>query len=158
MWNIQGHVSQVAIIVILWARSSQTFFCLSRFTPHRQWGSLPTISVARMVVWIVPFHSGPIVPRCILGVCVTLAAQVYGREWMPTASDPRRSGFCAFSKERQPGFPLSIVSMPEVLLHIASPELNGTVPWGLSPKATFVKFTAFLAMDIAILLPAYLHR
>lgn len=51
---------------------------------------------------------------------------------MPAASEPLRSDFLRFFPLKgsdDGGFlSLSIVSMPEVLLHIASPELNGTVP------------------------------
>ena len=42
---------------------SSTLLSPSALLPHTQWGSLPTISVARMVVRIVPFHSALIVPR-----------------------------------------------------------------------------------------------
>lgn len=54
---------------------------------------------------------------------------------MPAASELLRSDFCAFffffcffkGSDSGDFLSLSIVSMPEVLLHIASPELNGTV-------------------------------
>lgn len=53
--------------------------------------SLPTISVARMAVWIVPAHSAPFVPRCILGTCSTCSRR--DTEWTLVAPDPLRSGF-----------------------------------------------------------------
>lgn len=63
-------------------------------------GNLPTISVARMVVRIVPFHSGSIVPALHSGApCDTCRpVQVNGRRRTTAASEPLRSYFCAFFK------------------------------------------------------------
>lgn len=83
---------------------------------------------------------------------------------MPAASEPPWVRFrCGdffppffFPEEATAGISsLSIVSMPGVLLHIASPELNGTVLCGLSPKARLVKCTASPGMDTQA---APLHR
>ncbi len=54
--------------------------------------SLPTISVARMAMWIVPAHSAPFVPRCMLGAAQHLFTEGHG-ESMLAAPDPLRSGF-----------------------------------------------------------------
>ncbi len=54
--------------------------------------SLPTIFVARMAMWIVPAHSAPFVPRCMLGAAQHLFTEGHG-ESMLAAPDPLRSGF-----------------------------------------------------------------
>lgn len=164
--TIQGH-SGPAPVVIPHTFPSNTLLSHGAELPHTQQGSLPTISVARMVVRIVPFHSALIVPALHSGApCDTCRqVQVNGRQWMPAASKPPRVRFrCGdffppsffFPEEATAGISsLSIVSMPGVLLHIASPELNGTVLCGLSPKARFVKCTASPGMDTQATL---LHR
>lgn len=76
-----GASEHTAARLQLSANTSHTFpscalFSLSALLSHTQRASLPTISVARMVVRIVtPFIVASLSPHCILGLRVTPAAQ-----------------------------------------------------------------------------------
>lgn len=70
---------------------------------HARGRSLPTISVARMAVRIVPAHSAPIVPRCMLGPVQHLFTEGYGERTL-AAPDPLRSGFSGYQKRYRTRF------------------------------------------------------